>query len=454
MATATVTVIGAELRQSPRESEPRAPDAERMPARSSLLLVLYFAMLTNVNVVITIPTAHDYAERLGADNMFAGLMIGLVPLCAIIGSLANNELMRVLPLKTVWVVLCLGNVVGCVLYALAGLMRFKWTLLFARGLGGLCSCFNIPGLYISLTVGTKRRSEVLFYYAAMLTFGCAVGPALAAILEVFMKFTKINNLVLDSDTIPGWFMAMVYLLFAVKALILLEEPPTLRKSNLPQRGASHNSVGSRSSGGSDDSQKSRVTWQQAAACCACFWHLCVGSAVNTGVEVYAVNTLQQVLGWSISSSALFVAVIMLLCGLFNASLGRLLRLVPCSDSKGLVAGDASACLACVLLFHFDVHAVSGQICLMALGLLLVLIVCCLLRAFAMSIATKVVPDSFTQTVATWGALAMSLGRGGGALVGAALDVDSFAPVLLCLFASTFMVGLASRQHMKTEHKAS
>ena len=29
--------------------------------------------------------------------------------------------------------------------------------------------------------------EVLFYYAAMLTFGCAVGPALAAILEAGSK---------------------------------------------------------------------------------------------------------------------------------------------------------------------------------------------------------------------------------------------------------------------------
>ena len=28
-----------------------------------------------------------------------------------------------------------------------------------------------------------------------------------------MKFIKINNLILDSDTIPGWFCAFLYLLF-------------------------------------------------------------------------------------------------------------------------------------------------------------------------------------------------------------------------------------------------
>ncbi|CAJ1345022.1 unnamed protein product [Effrenium voratum] len=446
MATATVTVIGAEsvqLSNPDRSPENECaklsaiPDAEKMPAFKSLALMMYFAALSSINLVITIPTAHDYADRLGAGDLFAGLMIGLVPLCSIIGSVANTRLLSFLPMKTVWVVLCLGNVLGCILYALAGLMRFKWTLLGARGLMGLCSAFNIPGLYISLTVGTKRRSEVLFYYSAWLTLGCAAGPALAALLEVFMKFTKINNLVLDSDTIPGWFMAVVYLFFSVKVLIFLEEPTSLRGPEA-----------------AEPVRRVPLSWQQLAACCACFWHLSVGAAVNTGVEVYAVSVLQQVLGWNISASALFVAGLMLICGVFNLSLGRLLRLVPCSDSKGLVVGDALACLACVMLFNFDVHAVTAQISLMGLGLLAVLIFANLVRAFALSIATKVVPPSATKAVTTWAALAMSLGRGAGAVVGSVLNVDSFAPVLLCMFMGSLTVGLVARKYMKTEIKAS
>lgn len=34
----------------------------------------YFAALSSINLVITIPTAHDYADRLGAGDLFAGLM--------------------------------------------------------------------------------------------------------------------------------------------------------------------------------------------------------------------------------------------------------------------------------------------------------------------------------------------------------------------------------------------
>ena len=56
-------------------------------------------------------------------------------------------------------------------------------------------------------------SEVLYYLSAMMTLGCAVGPALAAMLEESMKFIQINNLILDSDTLPEWFCAFLYLLF-------------------------------------------------------------------------------------------------------------------------------------------------------------------------------------------------------------------------------------------------
>ncbi|CAL1150208.1 unnamed protein product [Cladocopium goreaui] len=190
-------------------------DQERMPPTASLLLIHYFLVLATVNLVITIPTANEYSERLGAGRLFAGLMIGCLPILGIAGNLVNQKLFSCLPLKTIWILNCLGTVLGCVLYALAGLMKFKWTLLISRGLMGFCSAFSLPGIYVSHTVGLKRRSEILFYFSAVLTLGCAVGPALAAMLEAFMKFIRIENLVLDSDTIPGWFMAVLYLLFTV-----------------------------------------------------------------------------------------------------------------------------------------------------------------------------------------------------------------------------------------------
>eukprot|EP00449_Zooxanthella_nutricula_P032683 CAMPEP_0198490242 /NCGR_PEP_ID=MMETSP1462-20131121/1986_1 /TAXON_ID=1333877 /ORGANISM="Brandtodinium nutriculum, Strain RCC3387" /LENGTH=98 /DNA_ID=CAMNT_0044218783 /DNA_START=1 /DNA_END=293 /DNA_ORIENTATION=- len=71
----------------------------------------------------------------------------------------------------------------------------------------------------------KRRSEVILYYSATNTLGYAAGPALAALLEYFIKSIRIHNLVLDSDTAPGWCMALVSSAFLVLVVLLFEDMP-------------------------------------------------------------------------------------------------------------------------------------------------------------------------------------------------------------------------------------
>lgn len=45
---------------------------ERMPPTASLMLIHYFLVLATVNLVITIPTANEYAERLGGGRLLLG----------------------------------------------------------------------------------------------------------------------------------------------------------------------------------------------------------------------------------------------------------------------------------------------------------------------------------------------------------------------------------------------
>lgn len=44
-----------------------------MPPTASLLLIHYFLVLATVNLVITIPTANEYSERLGAGRLLLGI---------------------------------------------------------------------------------------------------------------------------------------------------------------------------------------------------------------------------------------------------------------------------------------------------------------------------------------------------------------------------------------------
>jgi len=425
------------------EKGPLSDDQERMPPKVSLLLIHYFLVLATVNLVITIPTANEYAERLGAGRLFAGLMIGFLPILSIAGNLFNKKLFSCLPFKTIWILSCLGTVLGAVLYALAGLMRFKWTLLIARGMMGFFSAFSLPGIYVSHTVGLKRRSEILFYFSAVLTLGCALGPALAAMLESFMKSIRIENLVLDSDTIPGWFMAAMYLLFTAKVILLFKDLPRdamtseVAQSGSPKRGF-------------------KLTWQSLSACCANFWQLFVASAVTTGVEVYSINVCTQFMAWSIAESAWYVAMLMLISGVSNICLGKLLKwLGPSymSDVQGLIVADALACVACSFLVNFQLDDPTMKLSLLSVGLVTVLIAMGLVRAFGLSLCSKMVPPEAINSVMTWATVAMSLGRGGGSIVCSILSPDSFAPVLLGLFVVCLVSTLATRKFMKPDVKA-
>mmetsp|Transcript_174312 Transcript_174312/g.553375 ORF Transcript_174312/g.553375 Transcript_174312/m.553375 type:complete len:474 (-) Transcript_174312:428-1849(-) len=430
------------LAASPLSSRPRkgasADDESRMPPTCSLATVLYFSVLCGVNLVIVIPTADDYSHRLGGDQLFGGLMIGAVPLLAMFGIGLNQFLLRRgLSLKTVLLLMSIGTVLGNVLYAVAGLTRSVWSLLAARCVIGLCNGFNLPSMYIGLTVGMSRRSEVTFYFSALNTLGYALGPALAAVLEVFVKSVHVNNLVLDSDTAPGWFMALIYLLYMAQVLLVFEDLPAELT-------------------GSEPLGKNVATDERPPmiATCAAFWDLCMSSAVNTTAEVYVVKVGQRYWGWSIVTSALFLAALMLCASISSAVMGSLTTRFMKSDRTGLLVGSLLGCAACAPLFHFDLHAVSAQAALLGVGLVLVLSLVGLIRAFALAASSKIAPASLKSSMNSWAFVSMTLGRGAGAIIGSVLSPLSFAPVVLGMFGVTVLASIASHSRMKPSDKAS
>lgn len=176
--------------------------------------------------------------------------------------------------------------------------------------------------------------------------------------------------------------------------------------------------------------------------------------MTTGVEVYAISTTRSTLGWSISGAAWFVALIMLVAGVINLSLGKVIRTMACGDVPGLLAGELLACASCIFLFNFDVDSPSLQVSLLTLGLVSVLITQGFARALALSICSKMVPSESINGMMTSAAIFMGLGRGGGAIVCSALSPDSFAPVLLALFVVTLALSVATRKHMRPDMKAS
>merc|ERR1711972_763780 len=189
------------------------------------------------------------------------------------------------------------------------------------------------------------------------------------------------------------------------------------------------------------------------ACCAAFWHLCMSSVVMTLVEVYVVNLGQHYWGWSIARSALFLAALMMCSGVVNMAMGWLCKRGMRSDRAGLLGGSVMGCLACALLFNFDLPGVAAQVPILGPGLLVVPTIVGLLRAFALALSSKLVPPALKTWANNWAIVFMALGRGAGAVIGAVLDPNSFAPAVLGLFVVSALVCAASHRRMKPSEKA-
>jgi hypothetical protein len=394
-----------------------------------------------------IPTANEYAESLGADRVFSGLMIGINPLLACCGAWITSWALTKTTVKTVVFLTAFGSVLGSVLYALAGLTRTKYTLLVARAAIGLFSGLAIPSTYIGSTVGINRRSEIFFYMSALNTIGCALGPAMAAGLEVFVKEERLENLVMDSDTVPGWFMALVMLLFMVMTFLLFEDSTRLSR---PTVGKAEKQDALDIEEGVPVSQLPLPRRLPFGGLGSCFYATFLASAVTTSVEVYLISLGKEHWGWSIEGIALFLAGLMLTAGCINLQLGQVAQRLVSSDREGILIASVLSVVCCTPLFNFGLKNVAVEAVVVCVGMTALLTCTSVLRSFSFALVTKLVPAERRQSVSTYSTISMTVGRGVGAVVGAVLTIDSFAPVVMGGYGLTAMLCAAFYGQMLME----
>ncbi|KAL0800474.1 hypothetical protein Bca101_055649 [Brassica carinata] len=194
----------------------------------SLLLNLVDAFLYMVNTYIVVPTADSYSLSLGAAATVCGVVIGSMAVAQLFSSVyfsawSNRSYLK--PLMFSSIVLLVGNT----LYALAYDMNSIVVLLLGRLLCGLGSARIINRRYISDCVPLKLRMKASAGFVSASALGMACGPALACLFQT--HFT-ICNLTFNEDTLPGWFMASVWLVFLLLLLIYFKEPERETKENV------------------------------------------------------------------------------------------------------------------------------------------------------------------------------------------------------------------------------
>ncbi|CAL9159617.1 unnamed protein product [Musa hybrid cultivar] len=186
----------------------------------SLLLNLVNTFLYMANTYIIVPTADDYALSLGAAATVCGVIIGSMAVAQVFSSVyfsawSNKSYFR--PLIFSSIMLLVGNT----LYALAYDLNSIAILLIGRLLCGLGSARAVNRRYISDCVPLRTRMKASAGFVSASALGMACGPAIAGLLQTNFK---IYGLTFNQTTLPGWLMALAWLIYLFWLWISFREP--------------------------------------------------------------------------------------------------------------------------------------------------------------------------------------------------------------------------------------
>ncbi|XP_022736587.1 SPX domain-containing membrane protein At4g22990-like [Durio zibethinus] len=196
----------------------------------SLLLNLANTFLYMVNTYIIVPTADDYSMRLGAAATVCGIVIGAMAVAQVFSSVyfsawSNRSYFR--PLIFSSIVLLVGNT----MYAMAYDLNSLTVLLLGRLFCGFGSARAVNRRYISDCVPLKIRMQASAGFVSASALGMACGPALAGILQTNFKIYKFT---FNEATLPGWVMAVAWLVYLMWLWISFKEPSRdIEENNSP-----------------------------------------------------------------------------------------------------------------------------------------------------------------------------------------------------------------------------
>jgi len=394
---------------------------------------MYSGFLSPLALAIVVPTVHGYSKKLGAGEMFSGLVIALTPLLqGLIGVPLNRWMLKVASMKTVTILMAAHMVLGHIIYSLAGLMRSPLAVLVARSVIGICQFQLGAPIYIADAVGVNRRTPVLFVYSAVTTAALAAAPAVSGLLETFLHELRIHNLVLDSDTAPGWFMAIVYFLYLMKVVFLFENPQQLPSQDPATQ--------------ESPAEKQEPLWTTGFIVC-----LLAGFAstmTTVGCMVYFTQLSQQTWHWSLVLSSWALAGLMAAVCVLSLGSSRIVKLLD--DRNGLHLSTLSTAILSVLAFQFMPHWSVATITLTFAGLLSILTASSVVKNYAYALTSKIVAPQVKNRAASWLMLALTLGRGAGAQVGVWFNPTSFACTMLGTYFLLFVLVSVFRSRM-TQH---
>ncbi|KAG2149450.1 major facilitator superfamily domain-containing protein [Suillus cothurnatus] len=197
----------------------------KLPNMASLVIMISMNLLLQVSFFIVVSSSNKYAEYLGGNATFSGIIIGIPTAFAglsLIPLTKYDRGMYKMPLH----VSCCFAILGHVAYALAYRANFLYLILIGRCLNGVAfSMFMYCKRYCTdpRIVGIRRRTTL----ASWLVIGQGIGMSLGPFLGGVLYNIGFSNSIFNGYTSLGWIMAGIYAGFWVLVTKHFEDIPQL-----------------------------------------------------------------------------------------------------------------------------------------------------------------------------------------------------------------------------------
>ena len=373
-------------------------DAGARPPFHSFIVTLCYSVLTVTSFTVVLPTSPFYMASFGAPQALVGVMIGLTPIFSGLMQPFIMPLLRHVPLRKVLIGFCLTNIVASSLYALGAQSGSVATVLVSRCLAGSVGGPAIPSTYVSRSTSLRHRSRYMMLVGVGIGCGYALGPLAGVLVELVCDRAGWNETALDTNTAPGWLMAILFALELGAICAFFVEPPR----PTPPTASSPAAKG--------------VPWARVAA----VYVLVFATPINVGAwDVGTVFTGVDEWGWSLELTGLFLA------GLNLSAVPVILLPVTkwLADRQGLLCSYALCALSSLFFFAYPNQNRDADVTLYALGSFLLLCGAQVAKGFAWALVSKLPPQHELPVVMSANAALYMFGRGTGAFIGAHLAGD-------------------------------
>ncbi|KAH0834725.1 major facilitator superfamily domain-containing protein [Lanmaoa asiatica] len=197
----------------------------KLPKMTSLVIVITYNILLQLSFFILISSSSKYAEYLGGNATFSGVVIGIPSLFSGIALIPMTRYDKG-RYTTALHIGCFAGIVGNVAYAIAYRANFLYLILIGRCLTGVTfSCLMYCKRYCTepLIVGIRRRTTL----CSWLVIGQALGMTLGPFLGGLLYNVGFQSAIFNGYTSPGWLMACCYLIFWLIIARYFEDVPTM-----------------------------------------------------------------------------------------------------------------------------------------------------------------------------------------------------------------------------------